>query len=275
MLPQGVSTAVRVRPKDRSRPTVFPRKREYNNTRHLHALHHWMRIENDYEKPEVADRYEEVRYSAVGGEYVDRTEKAILRTLMNETPGTVLEIGSGTGRITSILLEYVESVVCVDKAEAMLSRAPVDSARVLGDAYELPFPDSSFDLVVAVRMVYLLDDQRGFFEEVSRVLRDGGSFVFTANNRYSSRGLLSLAEIAITGESVVTNNSFDELQTVLTECGLDVREATHEFALPLNSYSRLGEPLGNAAKLVDTIVPEWAKVAMFIKSRKRVPSSER
>jgi fatty-acid O-methyltransferase len=50
---------------------------------------------------------------------------------------------------------------------------------VQGDAADLPFPDESFDAVVNVESANYYPDQAKFFNEVARVLRPGGHFLYT------------------------------------------------------------------------------------------------
>ena len=49
---------------------------------------------------------------------------------------------------------------------------------VQGDAENLPFPDGSFDAVVNVEAAHLYPHYRRFLEEVVRVLRPGGHFLY-------------------------------------------------------------------------------------------------
>lgn len=43
-----------------------------------------------------------------------------------------------------------------------------------GNAIALPFPDQSFDVVLAVECIFHFPDRRQFFQEVYRVLKPGG-----------------------------------------------------------------------------------------------------
>ncbi|BDB42988.1 MULTISPECIES: phthiotriol/phenolphthiotriol dimycocerosates methyltransferase [Mycobacterium] len=54
---------------------------------------------------------------------------------------------------------------------------------VQGDAQHLPFPDESFDAVVNVEASHQYPDFAGFLDEVTRVLRPGGHFLYTDSRR--------------------------------------------------------------------------------------------
>ena len=52
-----------------------------------------------------------------------------------------------------------------------------------GDAQNLPFPDQSFDAVINVEASHQYPDFPRFLEEVTRVLRPGGHFLYTDSRR--------------------------------------------------------------------------------------------
>ncbi len=57
------------------------------------------------------------------------------------------------------------------------------TAGVVADAFALPFRRSSFDLVTANMLLEHLSDPRPAFDEIARVLRPGGEFIFPTPNR--------------------------------------------------------------------------------------------
>lgn len=86
--------------------------------------------------------------------------------------GTCLEIGSGTGLSTRLLIERCSRVVALDLAREMLLRAPAEAApRVQADAAELPFADGGIGVLVLVNALL-------FPAEYDRVLEPGGHLVW-------------------------------------------------------------------------------------------------
>ena len=88
----------------------------------------------------------------------------------------VLDLGTGTGSGAAIVVRRFPDarVVGVDLSEEMLERARVNVPGAefrRADASSLPFPDESFDLVSHANMI-------PFFDEVTRVLRPGGTALF-------------------------------------------------------------------------------------------------
>lgn len=102
------------------------------------------------------------------------------------TPASLLDIGSGTGRLLSDAAEiYPDAdLVGIDLAFGM---ARVASSRMLennkaafvcGDAEKLPFQSSSFDLVISTSTYQWVPLLKGAFSEVHRVLKPGSRFIF-------------------------------------------------------------------------------------------------
>lgn len=75
----------------------------------------------------------------------------------------VLEIGAGTGGLATELLAWSRrrgwawAYTCLDSNPVGIAANPIP-CKVLGDALQLPFPDGTFDLVLASQMTHHLDD---------------------------------------------------------------------------------------------------------------------
>ncbi len=101
-------------------------------------------------------------------------------------PGmSVLELGCGTGEIWLGKQEMIRGCtrfVLSDFSEGMLAKARENLGeadkieyRVI-DIQEIPFPDRSFDAVIANMMLYHVPDLSKGLREVRRVLKPGGAF---------------------------------------------------------------------------------------------------
>lgn len=97
-------------------------------------------------------------------------------------PGArVLDVGCGTGANGPVLAARAAFTVGLDASAVPLGlgeRGDARSARLRGDATALPFPDASFDLVVALDVLEHLDDDAAGAREVRRVLRPGAAALF-------------------------------------------------------------------------------------------------
>lgn len=94
--------------------------------------------------------------------------------------GEVLEIAAGTGRNLPFYPEGVR-LVGVELSPGMLEIARrraqelgVQAELRVGDAHDLPFPDASFDTVVATLALCTIPDDSRAVAEAARVLRPGG-----------------------------------------------------------------------------------------------------
>lgn len=98
----------------------------------------------------------------------------------------VLDVGTGEGQIARLLVERGATVVAgIDPTanqivEAMHRGGGPVYGRAGADA--LPFPDASFDAVVACLVFEHIEAVDDAIDEVARVLRPGGRFAFFLNH---------------------------------------------------------------------------------------------
>ncbi len=108
--------------------------------------------------------------------------------LLADAGGTVhdvLDLGAGTGKLTTRLVERGLDVIAVDPIAEMLellSTSLPDTPALLGTAEEIPLPDDSVDAVLVAQAWHWFDPARAV-EEVARVLRPGGRLGLVWNNR--------------------------------------------------------------------------------------------
>jgi SAM-dependent methyltransferase len=109
--------------------------------------------------------------------------------LARDLSGNVLDLGAGTGA----MLPYYETAIQTGAATVtvlepdphMRKQAVAEARRLDIDvqvsdarAESLPFPDDSFDVVVASMVFCTIPDPAAALDEVARVLRPGGEFRF-------------------------------------------------------------------------------------------------
>lgn len=100
----------------------------------------------------------------------------------------VLDIACGSGYGSAELSAVARSVVGVDLAEDAVSLACRSYSRPnlsfhMASAEALPFPDASFDLVVAFEVIEHLPNWHTLLEEARRLLAPGGQFIVSTPNR--------------------------------------------------------------------------------------------
>jgi len=106
----------------------------------------------------------------------------LLQYLGNLQNKTILDVGAGTGRLTTKLANLNGLVTALDVSEEILKvlkRKNKNIETVLGDAENLPFQDESFDIIIATFLIVHLKDPLTFFTEAHRVLNHAGILLVT------------------------------------------------------------------------------------------------
>ncbi|OMC30536.1 SAM-dependent methyltransferase [Mycobacterium sp. GA-1841] len=102
----------------------------------------------------------------------------------------VLDLGAGTGKLTTRLVERGLDVIAVDPIPEMLellSNSLPDTPALLGTAEEIPLADNSVDAVLVAQAWHWFDPVRAA-KEISRVLRPGGRLGLVWNTRDERMG---------------------------------------------------------------------------------------
>lgn len=121
----------------------------------------------------------------------DPYAKDLTHRVASLAPSAVLEIAAGTGVVTRHLAAQLPadvSIVSTDLNQAMLDHAEsVGTSRAVmwrqADAMNLPFADSTFDIVVCQFGAMFFPDKAAAFAETRRVLRPGRTFLFNVWDR--------------------------------------------------------------------------------------------
>jgi glycogen(starch) synthase len=118
-------------------------------------------------------------------ELYERKRRAVLNGLSDCPRLEVLDVGGGYGRLAAPLAERHE-VTLADVSPEMLAeargRCPPEVELVEADARELPFPNESFDVVLALDLLAHLPDLGEGLRELARVARPGAQVVFDTTN---------------------------------------------------------------------------------------------
>jgi ubiquinone/menaquinone biosynthesis C-methylase UbiE len=152
----------------------------------------------------------------------------------------LLDVCCGPGVLTLDLAPYVRNATGVDLTAAMLDQARAAQAQkglsnvewLQGDAYQLPFEDGSFSLVVCSAAFHHLEHPENALEEMARVCR--------------SRGRIVVRDVTPAPQSVA---AYDRMEKM--------RDPSHIHALTADEFvglgvgSMLGEPTVRQSVLAD------------------------
>jgi SAM-dependent methyltransferase len=139
---------------------------------------------NDQTQAEAAERLRHgSSFGAVAAAYAehrpDYAEAAVrwaLEPVWSRRPLRVVDLGAGTGKLTSTLLRLGAEVTAVEPDQNMLAelRRGFPSVRSApGSAEEITLPDGSVDAVLAGQAMHWFDMDRAL-PEIARVLTPGG-----------------------------------------------------------------------------------------------------
>jgi ubiquinone/menaquinone biosynthesis C-methylase UbiE/DNA-binding transcriptional ArsR family regulator len=155
-------------------------------------------------------------------------EAALLAALGDRDFESLLDLGTGTGRMLQLLGPRARRAIGLDVSPAMLSiaRANLDGLGLRhiqlrqGDVYALPADLARFDLVILHQVLHFMDDPQRVVREAARLLSPGGRIVivdFAPHHEESLRMEHAHRRLGFSGE---------EIGAMLGESGLALRHAS-------------------------------------------------
>ena len=135
--------------------------------------------------------YEVRRYETRYGKLFRRLHHAVLnQTLAGISPDAkCIEVACGTGHTTRLLCQHFTALTACDLTPEMMlkNQHSITTHNVTwlqANAFSLPFPDNSFDVLVSTRFLHLFawEDQQRLFREFNRVLVPGGRLLVDFDN---------------------------------------------------------------------------------------------
>lgn len=109
-------------------------------------------------------------------------EKALLELVGEKPFNSLLDVGTGTGRMLQLLQDHYAEAVGIDSSLEMLAvaRANLDASKTssaqvrFGDIFNLPVARNTFDVAVVHQVLHFLDDPARAIRETAQALRPGG-----------------------------------------------------------------------------------------------------
>jgi ubiquinone/menaquinone biosynthesis C-methylase UbiE len=135
-----------------------------------------------------------------------------------EPGASVLDVGAGTGMFTYWWTQLGMHATGLELSENMIRRSACPELMQIGDAYEIPFADGSFDLAFAGNLLHHLDRPQDALREMARVARHGVAVV-ECNRNHPPMAAFGAVSSVCRGLLHYTRRSTDELAR---EAGLEV-----------------------------------------------------
>jgi SAM-dependent methyltransferase len=101
----------------------------------------------------------------------------------------ILEVGAGHGAFTRKLWKDGYAVSACDLFPEIFYFDKIECRKV-DISRELPYPDQSFDIILAVEVMEHIHDHNLFFKECNRILKKGGLLIFSTPNILSLKSRL-------------------------------------------------------------------------------------
>lgn len=155
-------------------------------------------------------------------------EKAIAAALADRPLGTLLDIGTGTGRMIELLGPGAAQALGVDRSSEMLrvARVKLDKAGIAdaslrqADMYALPLPESSADSIIIHQVLHYAHTPAAAIAEAARVLRPGGRLLvvdFAAHQREDLRSTDAHLRLGFSDDAIAGWFAAAGLELDLTE----------------------------------------------------------
>jgi len=150
---------------------------------------------NLYENNKIAKNFDNENNRTYAALYKDFQEKKVIKKIFDSLnkKDSVLELGAGTGRITSFLTHLGFIVHPTDTSKAMLDvlkgKKYLPKPEIITDSSALPYKKNSFSHIVSLRVIWhiMKKSQRDdFFSEAIRVSKNTILIDFTNKRKYQS-----------------------------------------------------------------------------------------
>ena len=208
----------------------------------------------------------------------DEEERTVWKQMLeNSLPSReslkVLDVGTGAGFLALLFAEMGHEVTGIDLSTGMLERAKYNAESMgleidlfHGDAENLPFENSSFDLVVSKYLLWTLHQPSCAVLEWKRVLKPGGRIFAIDGNWFDSRPDKYIKRLVSGWAAIFLKKN--QYSLIFKDCYEPIRNSLplYEEISP-KSVSALFSEKG----FVNTIVNPLPEVQKFQKNRYSFP----
>ena len=189
-------------------------------------------------KEEITRRWDESSstYDTHAGHGVKSTEeqeawKDVFKKALPEVTASVLDVGCGTGELSTLLAQMGYPVTGLDLSEKMLEKARAKAGGLsvkydIGDAENPPYADGMFDAVFNRHVLWTLPNPEKALQGWKRVLKTGGQVMIVDGvwndhtlNAKARRFASNVARLAVEGKNPWKDYYSKDLQAALPNMG--------------------------------------------------------
>jgi ubiquinone/menaquinone biosynthesis C-methylase UbiE len=203
-----------------------------------------------YHQRWYAEEYDQDRFSGAFGRYLHDHEVGTFLTMIDGSHGRVLDVGTGSGKLSLPVLLQSRRVISIDSSSEMLriarSKAEKHSMTLrsaICDIHDLCFPDDTFECVISSRVLMHLGDWKKGLSELCRVAQ---VVVVDFPPLQAFSGLDSLFKGFIsrfsTGTQKYRTFSIRSIKREMQRHGFQIVELKRHFFLPIAFHRHLNRP---------------------------------
>lgn len=228
-----------------------------------------------------------IRYSAAAAQHYEKYSGPVFfepyavevaNRIDSSSVKVALEIACGTGRVTRHLRSVITpeaKLIATDLSPDMLQVAKEELSGLpiewqVADAQELAFENHSIDCIVCCFGYMFVPEKIKAFKEAFRVLRQGGTLLFTTWDRLELNGATHihrqvikkfLGELPDSYKTAFSMNNEDEINSWLTQAGFtEIKIERVDKTAVSQSAKQVAEGLTFGGSIFDDIFkqnPDW------------------
>jgi tRNA-Thr(GGU) m(6)t(6)A37 methyltransferase TsaA len=197
------------------------------------------RIKNNFDM--LTDKYD-AWYDSAEGRPLYESELRCLRPLVEDSSGSILEIGVGTGRFAM----HFPDVTGIDPSLNALKMAEKRGVKTVhGYGENLPLEDETFGCILIIVTLCFVENPLDVLREARRVLRKGGSIIIGLVPRDSPWGAF-YEEKKRAGHPFYSNARFyvlKDIENMLQTAGLKISRIRSTLLQSPDDSRRIEEPV--------------------------------
>jgi ubiquinone/menaquinone biosynthesis C-methylase UbiE len=153
----------------------------------MNQMKNYQKIERQ-KRDRNAPVYEDWLWSNKGSLFDIYERELFVRLVRQYSPRSIIDVGSGTGRIVEALASTMTHVVGIDfssdSLQVLLRKEICNCSPVCANVAQLPIKTERFDLAVSCQVLPLMrrEEMVMTLEEVYRILKPKGTFIFSVYN---------------------------------------------------------------------------------------------
>jgi len=135
-------------------------------------------------------------------------------------PGSVLDIGGGSGRFSMMLKQFGLNTLIVDINEGAVQIAQIHMLEAIKCDFINFTSPKKFEYILAIESITYFESVDVFFQKVKDLIKPDGVFIFTISNKNSWR--TQLREFRLNRTKYLFSHNLNELYKIIEKYGFSI-----------------------------------------------------